>query len=93
MAMQKHGPLLACLTAFLCLSGCATAPVVRTETVTVHTPVIVPVPVVLTNPVPSPAMNGDTNGALADYIASLQVALQEANAKLRQIAGLAPKGK
>lgn len=60
----------------------------RTETVTVHTPVIVAVPAPLTDPVPAPVLTGDTNGALADYIVALQHALGAANAKLRQIADL-----
>jgi hypothetical protein len=35
-------------------------------------------------------MHGDTNGAAWDYILALQHALDEANAKLHEIAGLHP---
>jgi hypothetical protein len=63
---------------------------VRTETVTVHVPVVQPVPAALTDPIDKPKIAGDTNGALADYVLALQHALDAANAKLKQIAGLKP---
>lgn len=76
------GLLLACL-----LTSCASSPV-RTQTVTIHDPVIVPVPRALTTPVPEPKLTGDDNGSLAQYILALHAALDAANAKLMQIAGL-----
>lgn len=69
------------------LSGCAT-PIVRTETHTVRVPVVRAIPADLTAPVAAPHMDGNTNGALADYILALQHALDAANAKLDAIAGL-----
>ena len=83
--------LLLCI-ALSALTACAGQPIVRTETVTVRVPVIEPVPPELTAPVAKPAMHGDTNGAAWDYILALQHALDEANAKLEQIAGLSPDG-
>lgn len=72
----------------LCALTACTEPVVRTNTVTVKVPVIEPMPATLTAPVPKPALNGDTNGALADYVLALQHALDAANAKLHEIAGI-----
>lgn len=46
------------------------------------------IPADLTAPVAAPHMDGNTNGALADYILALQHALDAANAKLDAIAGL-----
>lgn len=86
------GPLLLCpLTCLmLCaLTACA-SPVVRTQTVTVRVPVVEPVPAALTTPIAKPQIAGNTNGALADYILALQRALDAANAKLHEIAGLHP---
>lgn len=77
------GLLLACL-----LTSCASSPAVRTQTVTIHDPVIVPVPRALTAPVPRPKLKGDDNGSLAQYILALQSALDAANARLEKIAGL-----
>lgn len=71
------------------LTACA-SPVVRTQTVTIRVPVVEPVPAVLTAPVPRPVLTGNTNGALADYILALQHALDAANVKLHEIAGLHP---
>lgn len=76
------GLLLACL-----LTSCASSPV-RTQTVTIHDPVIVPVPKALTTPVQRPKLAGDDNGSLAQYILALQSALDAANARLEKIAGL-----
>lgn len=76
------GLLLACL-----LTSCASSPV-RTQTVTIHDPVIVPVPAALTAPVPKPKLTGNDNGSLAQYILALQSALDAANARLMKIAGL-----
>lgn len=89
MTTRARGPLIACLLLCLTLSGCG-QPIVRTETVTVKVPVVQPVPAELTVPVASPALTGDTNGALAEYILALKHALDTANAKLKAIAGLQP---
>lgn len=74
----------------LCLTACASNPVVRTQTVTVRVPVVAPIPSVLTQPVAEPKLAGDTNGDLAAWALALRQALREANAKLKQIAGLHP---
>lgn len=84
------GPLLLCPLVCLMLWGCASQPLVRTETVRVAVPVIQPVPAALTTPIAKPQVAGNTNGALADYILALQQALDAANAKLHEIAGLHP---
>ena len=81
--MLLAGPILACL-----LASCASSPPVRTETVTVSQPVIVAVPKALTAPVAKPQLKGIDNYALTEYILALQAALDEANAKLVQIAAL-----
>ena len=96
----RRGALSACL--LLSLTSCANSPV-AVRTITVHTPVIVPVPTVYTQPVPVPELSNDngtvctlflTNADLAHYILILRQALADANAKLQMIAGLtqgAPK--
>ena len=81
--------LLLCIASFV-LTACASQPIVRTDTVTVRVPVVEPVPAELTVPVANPIMHGDTNGAAWDYILALQRALDAANAKLHEIAGLRP---
>lgn len=60
------------------------------RTVTVHEPVIVPVPQAYTQPVPVPKLSGDnlTNADLAHYVLILRQALADANARLQAIAGL-----
>lgn len=45
-------------------------------------------PAALTDPVAEPVMQGDTNGALADYVLALRHALDAANAKLKAIDSL-----
>jgi len=89
MAMRMRGLSIACLLLCLTLSGCG-KPIVRTETVTVKVPVVQSIPSALTEPVPEPGLQGDTNGALAEYILALRHALDTANAKLKAIAGLKP---
>jgi hypothetical protein len=89
-----HLLLRGALPAFLILScgACATKPSVRTETVEVKVPVYVPVPAELTREVAAPVLPAAaTNGDLADYADALRAALNAANAKLREIAGLQPK--
>jgi len=60
------------------------------RTITVHTPVIVPVPEAYTQSVPVPELSSDnlTNADLAHYILILRQALADANARLQMIAGL-----
>ena len=72
------------------LSACG-KPIVRTETVKVNVPVVQPVPAELTAPVAAPKLDGDSNGALAEYILALRHALDTANAKLKAIATLGDK--
>ena len=79
--------LLLCIGSFV-LTACASQPIIRTDTVTVRVPVVEPVPAELTAQVAKPIMHGDTNGAAWDYILALQHALDEANAKLHEIAGI-----
>lgn len=69
-------------------AGCASRPIVRTETVTVQVPVLRPLPVELTAPSTAPPLQGNTNAALADYVLVLQHALAEANARLAKLAEL-----
>jgi len=89
----RRGAALTCL--LLSLTSCASNPV-AVRTITVHTPVIVPVPEAYTQPVPVPELSSDnlTNADLAHYILILRQALTDANARLQMIAGLtqgAPK--
>jgi hypothetical protein len=87
--LLARGPLCACL--LLSLPGCATKPSVRVETVEVKVPVYVPLPAELTATVREPVLPADaTNGQLADYADALRAALNAANAKLREVAGLQP---
>lgn len=74
----------------LLLASCAT-PVTSVRTITVHDPVVVAVPSVYTQPISVPRLSGDnpTNGDLAHYALMLRHALDQANARLRAIAGLA----
>lgn len=85
----RRGLLLQFLLPLLLLSACASNPV-AVRTVTVHTPVIVPVPEAYTQPVPVPELSPDnlTNADLAHYILILRQALADANARLQMIAGL-----
>jgi len=71
------------------LTSCASNPV-AVRTITVHTPVIVPVPEAYTQQVPAPELSSDnlTNADLAHYILILRQALADANARLQMIAGL-----
>lgn len=73
------------------LWGCASQPIVRTETVTVHVPVVQRVPAELTAHPAKPQISGDTNGALGDLVLALEHALDNAYAKLDAIAGLGSK--
>ena len=53
----------------------------------VHT-VIVPVPSELTQPIPEPQLQGDTNSALIDWIERLRAAIAEANRRLASISNI-----
>lgn len=68
----------------MCLQGCASAPE-RPPTVKV-----VPVPAELTQPVPEPQLEGETNGALVDLIERLRIALGLANKRLQSIGAIKP---
>lgn len=73
----------------LALCACSPIPVESVKTVTVKQPVIVPVPSAYTEPVIVPPLPGDAdNAALAGWALALRHALDEANARLKAIAGL-----
>ena len=69
------------LSVFLCAS-CASnpRPIVK----------IVPVPSELTEQVAEPALEGDTNAALVDWITRWKAALAEANRRLRAVSEIQP---
>lgn len=89
--MRRHKRLtgLIALCPLLLLAACASNPV-AVRTITVHTPVIVPVPSAYTDPVQEPQLHGNTNGDLAAWALALRQALRDANGKLKKIAGLKP---
>lgn len=72
------------------LAACSTNPIVKTQTVTVHDPVLQPIPQALTKPVVAPVLPAGpiTNAQLVDYILGLQAALNRANQQLHAIATL-----
>lgn len=82
------GAALASLTPSLI--GCATKPIIRTETVTVERPVITPVPAELTRVDPEPTLPaGDvTNEDLVDLIEQLKAWGRGMAGQLRAIADL-----
>ena len=90
--MLLRGAAIACLLASL-TSCAAKAPIVRTETVTVETPVIVGVPAELTRVAPEPKLPpGElTNDDLAGVVKALQAWGRGLAGQLREIAGLAPE--
>ena len=93
--------MLACL--LLSLTSCSRTPIVRTETVEVPVPVLVPLKPDLTAQVPEPAypprrcvdpVNGRAtvcNGDVADYIDALRAWGRGGFSKLRAILELQPK--
>lgn len=93
--MNVIHPLLrgaACLFLLAFLPACASKPTTRTETVEIRVPVYVPVPVELTAEVAEPVLAAEpTNADLADWVDALKAALREANARLREVAGLQPE--
>lgn len=84
----RLGAVLAFPLACLLLAACTPTPIVRTETVRVNVPVIQPVPPALTAPVPVPVLAGSTNADLAAWAFALKQALEDANARLKAIAGI-----
>lgn len=71
------------------LASCASNPIVKSQPVIVKQPVMVSVPSQLTQPVAVPKLVQDpTNADLAHYVLMLRQAIADANAKLREIAGL-----
>jgi len=93
--MRNDGLKLLCL--LLLLTGCSATPkrcepIVQTETVTVQTPVFVPLPEALTAPVAEPVAPGVamTNEDLVDWLEALRAALREANAKLAGVRSKQP---
>lgn len=90
--MLLRGAALACLLASL--TSCASKPpIVRTETVTVETPVIVGVPAELTRAPAEPQVPAGelTNDDLAGVIKALQAWGRGLVGQLREIAGLVPE--
>lgn len=75
------------------LSACATKPVIQRETVEVKVPVLQPLPVALTAPVPKPALPAGAivNDDLLGLIDAYATALDSANGQLRAIRELQPK--
>ena len=71
------------------LSACSTSPT-KTETVTVHVPVIVQVPSELTTPLAYPDFTIKTNSDMADMIIALRHQLDKANGQLRAIREIQP---
>ena len=74
-----HGLIALCLLASL--TACATNRVVEV-------PKIIPVPVDLTEPTPVPELQGNTNGALAEWAKRLLNALNSANDDKQRIRNL-----
>jgi hypothetical protein len=69
------------------ISGCSSSPI-KTETVTVNVPTYIPIPAELTQPVPVPSVDVQTNADLAEYALKVRKALDEANRRLDAIRGL-----
>ena len=70
------------------LTACASSPI-KTQTVTVYVPQTVKVPQAFTAPIAQPSIPAKpSNGDLVHYIVELQQALDQANARLKAIAGL-----
>lgn len=85
--MQKtvNGLILACL---LSTAACSTTKV-RTETV--YVPRYVELPAELTEQVPVPAADVQTNADLAEYALKLKRALEQANRQLEAIREIQPR--
>ena len=71
------------------ISACSSTPV-KTETVTVHVPTYIQLPADLTQPVPVPSVDVQTNGDLAEYALKVRQALDEANRRLEAIREIHP---
>lgn len=87
-----YAKAIALLISFSVLLGCANKPIVRTETVEVKVPVLVPLDKRLTEEVAEPKLAPGIvqNNDLADFIDAWRAALRLANRKLREIAGVQP---
>lgn len=79
---MTHKRVHGLLSAFLILSSAACA----------HSgPVkLVPIPAEMTQPVPEPALQGETNGDLVTWIDAWREALREANRRLESIGNVKP---
>lgn len=87
--VRLSGVASACL--FLLLAGCVSKPIVRTETVTVETPVVVALDARLTRPVPTALVPTPlTNDGLIGYGESNKCRLITANCQLEKIEALQP---
>jgi len=75
----------------LALCGCSPKVAVRTETVTVRTPVYVALPAELLRTCDVSLPQPLTNGLLVEYAAGLQVCLGATNDKLTRIRTLQPR--
>jgi hypothetical protein len=73
------------------LASCASKPVVRTETVTVHTPVYIAIPAELTQICTVALPQVWKNSALADYAILLSICLNTVNNQLYSISKLQPR--
>lgn len=86
--------ILLTAVAALALVACAAQPTVtKVQTVTVTTPVYVPLDPTLTQEVPTPTFPARTpllNRDLVDYLVKMREALQQANAQLQTIRSLQP---
>lgn len=71
------------------LASCA-KPIVRTETVTVHTPVYIALPADLLRPCVVDVPTTWTNGSLAEYAIQLRTCLNVVNDQLSRIQKLQP---
>jgi hypothetical protein len=79
------------LASLVLLTACAGKPIVRTETVTVHTPVYVPLPSDLLTVCTVTAPEVWTNGSLLDYALQIKACLNATNDKLMRIRALQPR--
>jgi hypothetical protein len=69
------------------IGGCSSNPI-KTEVVTVNVPTYIQLPAELTQPVPVPSVDVQTNADLAEYALKVRQALDEANRRLEAIRGL-----
>ncbi len=90
--IKSYCVLIISLVTLFMLCACST-PAVKTQVITVKTPVYVALPRALTTPVPMPAFPVElTNAAWAQYTLDLQAALKVDIDKLDKIQALKPPG-